>query len=131
MYNTDLCHRCLMKKMLLPNLWWYGIKLYTIFVLKTWLVTGDVSCNFHARRCIVSASDTDLLYREMDLMMMPVSSELFSRKVLWPVFLLANKVIYFNWGVIDLCNRIIICIFLFVNELFWLHIVVFYSFDYC
>ncbi|XP_057451528.1 putative callose synthase 8 isoform X2 [Lotus japonicus] len=29
--------------------------------------------------------------REMDLMMMPVSSELFSRKVLWPVFLLANK----------------------------------------
>ncbi|CAL5187239.1 unnamed protein product [Lathyrus oleraceus] len=29
--------------------------------------------------------------REMDLMMMPVSSELFSRKVLWPIFLLANK----------------------------------------
>ncbi|CAJ1957834.1 unnamed protein product [Sphenostylis stenocarpa] len=29
--------------------------------------------------------------REMDLMMMPVSSELFSSKVRWPVFLLANK----------------------------------------
>ncbi|KAK2389196.1 glucan synthase [Trifolium repens] len=29
--------------------------------------------------------------REMDLMMMPVSSELFSGKVLWPIFLLANK----------------------------------------
>ncbi|KAL2331236.1 hypothetical protein Fmac_018817 [Flemingia macrophylla] len=29
--------------------------------------------------------------REMDLMMMPVSSELFSDKVRWPVFLLANK----------------------------------------
>ncbi|XP_028190984.1 putative callose synthase 8 [Glycine soja] len=29
--------------------------------------------------------------REMDLMMMPVSSELFSAKVRWPVFLLANK----------------------------------------
>ncbi|OIV92479.1 hypothetical protein TanjilG_02242 [Lupinus angustifolius] len=29
--------------------------------------------------------------REMDLMMMPMSSELFSGKVRWPVFLLANK----------------------------------------
>ncbi|KAL1299856.1 hypothetical protein HN51_044400 [Arachis hypogaea] len=29
--------------------------------------------------------------REMDLMLMPMSSELFSRKVRWPVFLLANK----------------------------------------
>ncbi|KAK7272638.1 hypothetical protein RJT34_29359 [Clitoria ternatea] len=29
--------------------------------------------------------------REMDLMMMPVSSELFSGKVRWPIFLLANK----------------------------------------
>ncbi|WJX67394.1 hypothetical protein P8452_51863 [Trifolium repens] len=30
---------------------------------------------------------------EMDLMMMHVSSELFSGKVLWPIFLLANKVV--------------------------------------
>ncbi|XP_012567622.1 putative callose synthase 8 [Cicer arietinum] len=29
--------------------------------------------------------------REMDLMMMPMSTELFSRKVLWPIFLLASK----------------------------------------
>jgi callose synthase len=59
--------------------------------------------------------------RELDLMTIPMSPEIFSGMVGWPVFLLANKVYYLYLEFFNFFFFFSVIVFHFVNEFSYLY----------